>query len=132
MSTTSQASAEPKAAHTPGPWKHNGLKKPYFSEGRDPSEWLACAVWAKDENGVENIPICTTLFSVGRYKNEADVFTRDANTRLIAASPELLAALRELAHQVEISNAVDDHGHELKNLKALHDARALIARVEGK
>ena len=35
-------------------------------------------------------------------------------------------ALRELANQVEISGAVDDHGHPLKNLQALVDARALL------
>jgi hypothetical protein len=40
---------------------------------------------------------------------------------------QILEALKELAHQVRISNAVDDHGHELKNLKALHDAERVLA-----
>jgi hypothetical protein len=43
---------------------------------------------------------------------------------------ELLAALKELSRQVEISNAIDDHGHALKNLKALHDARDAIQKAE--
>jgi hypothetical protein len=34
-----------------------------------------------------------------------------------------LNALRKLAEQVESSNARDDHGHPLKKLKALRDAR---------
>jgi hypothetical protein len=31
---------------------------------------------------------------------------------------------------LEPSNAIDDHGHDLKNLKALHDARILIGNKE--
>jgi hypothetical protein len=42
-------------------------------------------------------------------------------------TPDLLTALQNLVHQVEISNAVDDHGHALKNLQALEDARKAIA-----
>jgi hypothetical protein len=66
---------------------------------------------------------------------------RDANSELLAAlqsacnhmraAPELLNALKELAHQVQISNAIDDHGHALKNLKALHDAEAAIRKAKG-
>jgi hypothetical protein len=44
---------------------------------------------------------------------------------------KILDALRELVDQAESSNARDDHGHPLKNLKALRDARAVIAEVEG-
>jgi hypothetical protein len=43
----------------------------------------------------------------------------------------LFDALRELVEQVENSNARDDHGHPLKNLKALRDARSIIDQVEG-
>ena len=39
---------------------------------------------------------------------------------------KLRTALKELVRQVEISNAVDDHGHLLKNLKALADAKELL------
>jgi len=44
--------------------------------------------------------------------------------------PTLRAALAELVRQVQISNAVDDHGHALCNLKALADARAALAAAE--
>lgn len=54
-----------------------------------------------------------------------------ANARLIAAAPKLLEALRKLTHQIEISNAIDDTGHALANLKALIDARAAIAAAAG-
>ena len=42
-----------------------------------------------------------------------------------------LDALRELVEQVESSNARDDHGHPLKNLKALRDARAIVDEAKG-
>jgi len=56
---------------------------------------------------------------------------KDRDARILAESNiELLAALKELSRQVEISNAIDDHGHALKNLKALHDARDAIQKAE--
>jgi hypothetical protein len=54
------------------------------------------------------------------------------NTQKIAANPQkLFDAFRELVEQIEWGNGRDDHGHSLKNLKALRDARAVIALVEG-
>lgn len=52
--------------------------------------------------------------------------------RACQVNGELLAALKDLAHQVEISNAIDDHGHLLKNLKALHDAQSTIRKAESR
>jgi hypothetical protein len=43
---------------------------------------------------------------------------------------KLFEALRELVEQIESGNGRDDHGHPLKNLKALRDARALVDEVE--
>jgi hypothetical protein len=43
---------------------------------------------------------------------------------------KLLDALRELVEQIESGNGRDDHGHPLKNLKALRDARALVDEIE--
>jgi selenocysteine lyase/cysteine desulfurase len=44
---------------------------------------------------------------------------------------KVLDALRELVEAIESGNGRDDHGHPLKNVKALRDARAVIAEVEG-
>jgi hypothetical protein len=44
---------------------------------------------------------------------------------------KLFDALRDSVEAIESSNGRDDHGHPLKNLKALRDARAVIAEVEG-
>lgn len=46
-------------------------------------------------------------------------------------APEMAEALATLVDQVERSNAVDDHGHKLANLKALADARAALAAAHG-
>lgn len=72
--------------HTPGPWKHNGLarSKPHVHD-----ELPACAIWA----GAGEIPIATCDFSVGRFK-AVSIAEQDANARLIAAAPDLLAALQ--------------------------------------
>jgi hypothetical protein len=43
---------------------------------------------------------------------------------------KLFEALRELVEQIESGNGRDDHGHPLKNLKALRDARALVDEIE--
>jgi hypothetical protein len=52
--------------------------------------------------------------------------------RRIAADPQkLFDALRDLVEAIESGNGRDDHGHPLENLKALRDARAVIAEVEG-
>lgn len=42
---------------------------------------------------------------------------------------KLVDALKELERQVRISNAVDDHGHKLKNLKALADAAEALREI---
>jgi hypothetical protein len=44
---------------------------------------------------------------------------------------KLFDALRELVEQIESGNGRDDHGHPLRNLNQLRDARALIVEIEG-
>jgi hypothetical protein len=43
----------------------------------------------------------------------------------------LFDALRDLVEQIESGNGRDDHGHPLRNLKQLRDARALVDEIEG-
>jgi hypothetical protein len=51
--------------------------------------------------------------------------------RIICERDKLRIGLNNLTHQVEISNAVDDHGHNLSNLLALHEARKTLQDLEG-
>jgi hypothetical protein len=55
----------------------------------------------------------------------------DREQKVAANSQKLFDVLRELVEQIEWGNGRDDHGHPLKNLKALRDARAVIAEIEG-
>ena len=54
----------------------------------------------------------------------ASTFRKQGNARLIAAAPELLAALERLLHQVEYMGAPDDH-------EDIIEARAAIAKAKG-
>ena len=92
---TTKKTAAP--SHTPGPWK-------------SATGW----VMSKD-NGV----ICGDFPGIYRDNGQAE-----ANMNLIAAAPDLLAALKELLHEDNQGGGVD--------LDALDRARAAIAKAEGK
>lgn len=77
------------ATHTPGPWESNQIAG--GSPG-DPSNGHARAVWSADGETI----VCYMVGSRPRQQPEDDVI--DANARLIAAAPELLAALQALLH----------------------------------
>ena len=104
--------------HTPGPWQVSPL------DGRTcgPSRLLIC-------NG-------TTL---AQMQAVAIVTLRtsetDANARLIAAAPDLLAALREMVDMV-LSPAYVDKADEARAMEArsaiVTNARRVIAKVEGR
>jgi hypothetical protein len=65
------------------------------------------------------------------YGHTATVYGDDdpaaANARLIAAAPELLAALRELVHYDEGSSEQGSYGYEV-----LQRCKAVIAKAEGR
>lgn len=58
------------------------------------------------------------------YGNANDV----DNAHLIAAAPDLLAALREMLHQFADHEQYDEDGHDTA---AINKARAAIAKAEG-
>lgn len=43
---------------------------------------------------------------------------------------KLFDSLRELVEQIEWGDGRDDHGHPLKHLKQLREARALVDEIE--
>jgi hypothetical protein len=110
VSTSAEQSREihsSTSAHTPGPWEVNGTTIETIAS---PSVVIGRAYDAEDSGGgVES-------------NSEAE-----ANARLIAAAPELLAALRGLVEDYEGAYGGNDEDAP----KALTDARAAIAKATG-
>jgi hypothetical protein len=62
-----------------------------------------------------------------------DIYEREANTDLIAAAPELLAALRDCITEPESAGMQNGLGRMKRRLEAVNTiARAAIAKAEGK
>jgi hypothetical protein len=103
---------KPKAetAHTPGPWECDTFGNPIIING--PSVGESNIVCFVSDNGFDT-------------KYHYDEKTAVANARLIAASPDLIAACRRLVTGVrENSEAIISQADAM--------ARAAIAKVEGK
>lgn len=107
--------------HTALPWKHNGIK--HFG----PEAENACAIW-KGET-----PICTTSFSLGKYKALPEAI-QDANARLIVRAvnnhQSLIDGLRDLLAKFPTCcvNTEDKTWHSENCITA--KARAAIALAE--
>lgn len=99
-------------AHTPGPWVVGGASG---NEG-EAREIVAASR--------------TIAWSASTWdEDEGDVVTEedDANAHLIAAAPDLLAALKELVDYDEGSNEPGEFGYEI-----LQRCKAAIAKAEGR
>lgn len=102
--------------HTPGPWRLSAESEGY------------CRVEAG--RGYYTGPFVDTGF-------EVTGFTGEANARLIAAAPDLLAALEEIAHNWEIIDEDDDAIFNLSSefIEAWREAgeiaNAAIAKAKG-
>lgn len=91
-----------KTKHTPGPWHTDAGQSFYvFAHGS-----------LMEQAGVNNGPfVCNA--------------STQANARLIAAAPELLASLRRVLKMLEI------HDARLANFGEVEEARGIISRAEG-
>ena len=107
-------------AHTPGPWTYRPMPEPDSAH----------TYWIDGPHGEPVAEVC---------EFRPDDSANDANARLIAAAPELLAALQRLARQAEASPTWAEHDGEISlrgdramaRLSALTAARAAIAKTEG-
>lgn len=97
------------SAHTPGPWNRGVAQHVYQGERWDPS------------NQQRLIACCEPT-----TRTQADWEETWANARLIAAAPEMLAALEELAHALTTYT----HANET-DWPELAAARAVIAKAKG-
>lgn len=87
-------------SHTPGPWEIQYL-------GNGESEVLANGPDRDDVAG-----ICIVAGGLGSSIEDACDYESQANARLIAAAPELLAALEDLLDQLDSIGIPDWHGAE--------------------
>jgi len=67
-----------------------------------------------------------SMENIARLKQEL-AESRAALDAMRQERERLQGLLRELVRRVDLSNAVDYHGHELKHLKVLANARAVLA-----
>ena len=104
------------AQHTPGPWTHEG-------QG--------------DITGIENDPGngCVGKVDVACVYLRTVPGKTEANARLIAAAPELLTALKDLAQSIVWKEFGECRGFTeempLPIITAVEKARAAIAKAEG-
>lgn len=97
-----------KPTHTPGPWEVNFGMRP-------PRVWAALA----PEAAICDMP----RWAIENWDE------RSANARLIAAAPDLLAALKAFVNDARFA-IISDGGAEAAN-EMLWRARAAIAAAEG-
>lgn len=107
-----QEDLETMSTHTPGPWNCKSSHYRGFSAGivRD----------------AFNDPVADCRYSEVPQRDKKTPEQIDANARLIASAPDLLQMVRNLVDLASVRGRLDGY----KSLLA--DARALIARAEGK
>lgn len=105
-----------RAAHTPGPWDIQ-----YEDD-------------ALGNRSINVYPTCFGVISTGNHSQAVSM----ANARLIAAAPELLAALKDSVNQLEtspywIEQIMGKSSPAIAGiLQTCRNARAAIAKAEGK
>jgi hypothetical protein len=97
------------SAHTPGPWKVHDLYPHVIVTEKDDEENLLHIDYTGDDNGIACAPT-------------------SADAKLIAAAPDLLAALKRLSREVGLLSAAVTP-NELR--AAEKQARAAITKAEG-
>ncbi|HEV8639415.1 MAG TPA: hypothetical protein VG370_34840 [Chloroflexota bacterium] len=110
------------AAHTPGPW--------HFEPDRFDRIYGGEVIKA-GEPGIQAFPVAVVC-DFNRYDRDDE---RTANARLIAAAPDLLAALRALLAVDDEPCRFDHHGycqaHHVSAPCIVGQARAAVAKAAG-
>lgn len=109
-----------EATHTPGLWV--AVKADLYGDGEDsdPNRWAVCA----GDPGLE--------FFVATIENGAPgdtLETEEANARLIASAPDLLAACRKAKGYMDSINARRFHGEFDGESTLLSDHHGLTAAI---
>ena len=108
--------ATPRPAYTPGPWR---VKQTGFTYFRDLT--ILGEDWHGEETPIAAALVRNALHPYGRAdKARAEI---EANARLIAAAPELLAALEALCEDKYLADPI--------NADRMRNAREAIAKATG-
>lgn len=99
--------AAPEPAHTPGPWEYR-------------HKWPAVAALYSHGDVIGHI------YRDGAHNNSK------ANAQLVAAAPDLYAALREIIFLDVIAGSINDDAWLQDHSDALAVARAALAKAEGR
>lgn len=107
--------------HTTAPW-HVGMRNGHN----------ACHVYAYNgKDQYSDAGICSVYgLPMHRKLDELEESESFANARLIAAAPELLEALKNMVES--FGGRADAHLTNDKNVQSVNQARAAIAKAEGK
>jgi hypothetical protein len=108
------------AQHTPGPW----VADMHFATRNGGRTWVPVL-----RPGNDPVPIAVVHVSVDGYGREES----EANARLIAAAPDLLAALHGMIGLVQliVPTLPKEQREAVEGNHRLVDARAALAKVEG-
>lgn len=111
---------KPETKHTPGPWEQNGE----YIQARGPE--YGHYPYRRDPLTI------ATVWEMADGRHNAELTGKDmANARLIAAAPDLLAALKDLLHDADI-----DHEGKLVCIPDCNcpreKARRAIRKAEGR
>lgn len=116
---TDQALDAARLGHTPGPWKV--LHLPHLHQ------WKVSTA--------SGAPVQGVIAAMDRKSVKVDESTQEANARLIAAAPDLLAALVDIEDACGFAQGdIDTGDYRLaydKVTEARHEARAAIAKARG-
>lgn len=111
--------------HTPGPWKARDCKT------KNGDIWIDCDAWVNRKSASCLGGTLATAHGTGTGNGSVE-----ANARLIAAAPNMLAALKAavpvLEGELESRTAAGMPEYEAEVRRPLELVRAAIAKAEGK
>lgn len=120
---------EKQGTHTPGPWSvHNDWPFVIVPDGHKRRS-IGGSVHEKDDRESYAIQIADAAFNkYGTFAHEIPKEQAKANARLIAAAPEMFAALDSLTRWLNAHHESSDEFY----IQSMEQARAAIAKATGK
>lgn len=127
---TRTQSAQPQSQHTPGPWQTAGraiYTPSAWKNGRDSGQVMVAQCFAEPDREMPD-----SAEFLGAVKLPGNDCEADANARLIASAPELLAALEAWLNCHDTAGTTpSDEAFAEPFRSILKQARAAIAKAQG-